>query len=121
LPLIDGRIYLVGRPDRYLNRCCDPNAYLRFGTDRIDIVALRDIEAGSELTRDYLINNPGGDSWPCHCGALRCRGETGDSFLTLSEKLQPEYLPLLAPWFLKRYSEELKHLSGPADRLQESR
>jgi SET domain-containing protein len=64
-PLIDGRFYLVGSPDRYFNHCCDPNVYLRFEANRIDVVARRDIEAGCELTLDYLINNPGGDSWPC--------------------------------------------------------
>ena len=114
-PLIDGRFYLVGSPDRYLNHSCDPNVYLRFGANRIDVVAVRDIEAGCELTLDYLINNPGGDSWPCHCGAPRCRGETGTSFFTLPDEFQREYFPLLAPWFLKRYSQELKHLAvGPA-------
>ncbi len=74
-PLIGGRFFLVGSPDRYLNHSCDPNVYLRLGASRIDIIALRDIDAGSELCLDYLINNPGGDSWRCHCGAGRCRGE----------------------------------------------
>ncbi len=115
-PLIDGRFYLVGSPDRYLNHSCDPNVYLRFGIDGIDIVALRDIEAGCELTLDYLINNAGGDTWPCHCGAPRCRGETGHSFFTLPEELQHEYLPLLASWFLERYARELEHLTNGSAR-----
>ncbi|MGB2693925.1 MAG: SET domain-containing protein-lysine N-methyltransferase [Dehalococcoidia bacterium] len=110
-PSINGRRYLVGEPDRYFNHCCDPNVYLRFGSGGIDIVALRDIVAGSELTLDYLINNSGGDSWPCHCGAARCRGETGHSFFTLPEDLQREYFPLLAPWFLERYPRELDRLT----------
>ncbi len=109
---IDGRFYLVGVPDGYFNHSCDPNVYLRFGANRIDVVARREIEAGCELTPDYLINNPGGDSWSCHCGAPRCRGETAHSFFTLPEELQREYLPLLAPWFLGRYSQQLKHLTG---------
>jgi SET domain-containing protein len=111
-PLIDGRFYLVANPDRYFNHSCDPTVYLRFGTERIDVVALHDIEAGHELTVDYLINNPGGDSWPCHCGAQRCRGETGHSFFTLPQELQREYFPLLASWFLEQHSQELKHLTG---------
>jgi len=111
-PLIDGHFHLVGIPDRYFNHSCDPNVYLRFGANRIDVVARRDIEAGSELTLDYLINNPGGDSWPCHCGALRCRGETAHSFFTLQKELQREYYSLLAPWFLERYAEELKQLTA---------
>jgi SET domain-containing protein len=113
-PLIDGRFYLVGVPDRYFNHSCDPNVYLRFEANRIDVVSRREIEAGCELTLDYLINNPGGDRWPCHCGAPRCRGETAHSFFTLPEELQREYLPLLAPWFLRRYSQQLEHLTGGA-------
>jgi SET domain-containing protein len=110
-PLIDGRFYLVGSPDRYFNHSCDPNVYLRFGANRIDVVARREISAGCELTLDYLINNAGGDSWPCHCGATRCRGKTGISFFTLPREVQREYHPLLAPWFVERYSQELDHLT----------
>lgn len=110
--LIDNRFYLIGSPERYANHSCDPNIYLRFRAKRVDIVALREIKAHSELFLDYLINNQGGNSWPCSCGAHRCRGETGRSFLTLPAKFQREYLPLLAPWFVKRYSRELEHLAA---------
>ncbi len=117
-PLIDGRFYLVGPPERYLNHSCDPNAYQRFGADGIHVVTRREVAAECELTIDYMINNQGGDSWPCHCGASRCRGETGYSFLTLPEDLQREYFPLLAPWFLERYSRELEHLTPGGDAQQ---
>jgi len=115
-PLIDGHFYLVASPERYLNHSCDPNSYLRFGSTRIDVVARRDLAADSELTIDYLINNAGGDSWPCCCGVARCRGETGHSFFTLPVDIQREYYPLLASWFLKRYSSKLKHLEKEARR-----
>ena len=72
---------------------------------------LSDVVAGDELTLDYLINNEGGDSWPCHCGAARCRGETGHSFFTLPEALQCEYAPLLAPWFREAHAGKLAHLA----------
>ncbi len=104
---IDGRLFLVGEPDRYFNHSCNPNVYLRFESDRTVVVARRPIEAGSELTLDYLINNSGGDSWPCRCGTSRCRGKTGYSFFTLPEPIQQEYAPLLAPWFRRRHHEEL--------------
>ena len=35
--LIDGRFLLIGTPDRYLNHSCDPNAYLRFGIEAIQV------------------------------------------------------------------------------------
>ena len=110
-PLIDGRFYLVGPPERHLNHSCDPNCYLRFEADRIEVVPRRSIAAGDELTIDYLINNSGGESWPCQCGAARCRGETSHSFFTLPEGIQREYLPLLAPWFRKSHALELAHLT----------
>ena len=124
-PLIDGHFYLVPPPERYLNHSCDPNVFLRFGTERIEVVARREVSADSELAIDYLINNQGGDSWPCRCGATRCRGETGQSFFSLPETIQREYLPLLAPWFRERFASKLKRLTqelnGLDDPLQKSR
>ena len=108
--LIDNRVFLIPSPQRYLNHSCDPNVFLRYDDMRVDVVARREIQARDELTIDYLINNQGGNSWPCRCTAERCRGETGSSFFAIPEAFQREYLPLLAPWFLKQYSEELKVL-----------
>ncbi len=108
--LIDGHFYLVPVPERYLNHSCDPNVYLRFGVEEVEVVTRREVSANNELTIDYLINNPGGHSWQCRCGAERCRGETGASFFALPEAFQREYLPLLAPWFLERYSEKLERI-----------
>jgi hypothetical protein len=120
-PLIDGRFFLVGAPDRYFNHSCDPNVYKRFAGGRIEVVARRSIAAGDELTLDYLINNSGGDCWPCHCGAVRCRGETARSFFHLPLEIQLEYLPLLAPWFVKRHSRELEDLDQLSNSSLESR
>lgn len=105
-----GRLWLVAKPECYINHSCDPNVWLRVEGSRTDIVARRDIEPGCEFTLDYLINNEGGNSWPCHCGAARCRGETGLSFFTLPEEFQREYLPLLAPWFREAHAARLRHL-----------
>lgn len=108
----DGKTLLVAFPDRHMNHSCDPNAYYDYQADAVYVSSLRPIEAGEELTVDYLINNPGGHSWPCHCGSARCRGETGHSFFTLPRALQLEYLPLLAPWFSKRFRDRLSLLSA---------
>lgn len=109
--LAGGRLWLVGAPDCYFNHSCDPNVWMRYSDAGIHVVARRDIDAGSELTIDYLINNEGGDSWECHCGAARCRGKTGVSFFTLPEEIQREYAPLLASWFREKHAERLKHLA----------
>lgn len=108
----DGKVFLVGLPDRHFNHSCDPNAYERFEGSDIEIVARRDIEAGEEITVDYLMNNSGGDSWPCNCGAARCRGQTARSFFHLPAPIQHEYLPLLAPWFVRRHGREIETLKA---------
>jgi len=108
--LANGKVFLAGVPDRYLNHSCDPSTYLRFVGNEIELVARRNVEPGDELSLDYLINNGGGSSWPCKCGSTRCRGLTGSSFFSLPESFQREYFPLLADWFSQQYSSQLRAL-----------
>jgi SET domain len=67
----DGKVVLIGAPDRHVNHSCDPNAYVFYEGDRSFLMARRDIEAGEEITCDYNINITGRTAWPCHCGAVR--------------------------------------------------
>jgi SET domain-containing protein len=110
--LSDGKWLLVGEPDRYLNHSCDPNAYIWYRGNAIDLIARRPIEPGEEITVDYLINNAGGDSWECKCGSQRCRGKTTSSFFDLPIEIQREYYPLLAPWFLQQHASRLADLES---------
>ncbi len=110
----DGKVVLVGFPDRHINHSCDPNAYVWYEGDECFLFARRDIQEGEEITCDYNINITGGSSWPCHCGAARCRGETLGDFFKLPSDAQREYRPLLAEWFVRRNREniaELDHMS----------
>ncbi|HEX8473252.1 MAG TPA: SET domain-containing protein-lysine N-methyltransferase [Pyrinomonadaceae bacterium] len=72
---IDG---LVGGDETaYINHSCAPNAYMRVAPgDRIIFFALRDIEAGEEITMDY--RDP---THPevCKCGAPNCRSKPASS------------------------------------------
>ena len=68
----DGRVVLIGFPDRHVNHSCDPNAYVLYEADACILVARRPIAAGEEVTCDYAINLTGGSAWPCRCGAARC-------------------------------------------------
>ncbi len=106
----DGKVVLYGLPDRHLNHSCDPNAWERYTNGRAEIVARRPIAPGDEIRVDYLINNSGGESWPCNCAAPRCRGRTGVSYFTLPLDQQREYLPLLATWFIARHPEQVAAL-----------
>lgn len=55
---------------RFVNHSCDPTSH-SLGPD-VEI-AVRDIEAGEQLTSDYGELNLEGDL-ECRCGARRCRG-----------------------------------------------
>lgn len=110
-----GKVVLWGFPDRHVNHSCDPNAYELHESDAVYIVARRYIAEGEEITFDYLVNNSGGDSWPCNCGTRRCIGETaGAGFFGLPRERQIEYLPLLADWFVEEHREHLNALRGSA-------
>jgi len=58
----------------YVNHCCDPNCKTEEDEEnRVWIVAMRDIEAGEELTYDYFLYD-GEDDASCTCGTEHCRG-----------------------------------------------
>ena len=103
----DGKVVLLGVPDRYVNHSCDPSAWMRYGGAACCFVARRDITAGEEVTVDYSINLTDGSAWPCRCGAPRCRGTVVGDFFALPPALQVEYRPLLADWFVRRHAERL--------------
>lgn len=84
----DQYLYL-DEPYRLINHSCDPSCGV---TPGLDLVALRDIRKGEELTYDYsttMLEN----SWTmqCSCGSPRCRKEVRD-FTTLPKHLQHYYL-----------------------------
>lgn len=88
-----------------INHSCDPNCgiLLPLGATRLQVVAMRDIQAGEELTTDYAMHDYEIRFMPerCRCGSPICRGR-----ITGYRDLPPErraaygrhvaaYLPLL--------------------------
>lgn len=57
---------------RFVNHSCDSST-ASGGNDEFEI-ALRDIEAGEEITDDYAELETD-EAFPCACGAATCRGE----------------------------------------------
>jgi SET domain-containing protein len=108
----DGRVVLLGFPDRHVNHSCDPSAYVLYEGTASYLVARRRVGTGEEITCDYSINLSGGSSWPCHCGTLRCRGQVCGDFFSLPGDLQREYRPLLADWFVRRHHERIAALDA---------
>ena len=68
---IDGAV--GGDATAYINHSCAPNAFMRTaGHDKVLFFALRDIEAGEEITIDYRDPyHPAASQ--CRCGAPTCR------------------------------------------------
>jgi uncharacterized protein len=58
----------------FVNHTCDPNCETDQIDNRIWILALRNIDAGEELTYDYnLFDGDPGEKAPCYCGQKGCR------------------------------------------------
>ncbi len=53
-----------------MNHSCDPNCAI---TDAGVEIAIRDIEAGEQLTNDYLMMNDPDEAFLCGCDTLVCR------------------------------------------------
>src|SRR4051812_18469654 len=69
-----------GNDARFFNHSCEPNCESTVEKKRVFIEAIRDIEAGTELTYDYQIYREEGDpekideGFACRCGFPNCRG-----------------------------------------------
>lgn len=66
-----------GNGTHYINHSCFPNAFMMVLYDHILFIALRDIEAGEEITIDYETTLHSDDK-RCICGAPSCRGTIND-------------------------------------------
>jgi SET domain-containing protein len=75
----------------YSNHSCDANLGIR---GEITFVAIRDIEAGEELTHDWCVTDNGDYRVKCNCGASTCR-----STLTGKDWQKPELQEKYAGYF----------------------
>lgn len=111
---VDDGLYLVlDELDRCFNHSCDPNAAVVGAGERVELIAIRRVPSGDEITFDYsttmaddeqAIVAAGRSLWrcPCSCGAERCRGEI-DQFATLAPDARRRYLDRSwAPDFILR-------------------
>jgi uncharacterized protein len=72
----------------YINHSCDPNTGLN---GQVFLVALRDIEAGEEITFDYAMTiSEVKFEMRCNCGSESCRGMITENDWKL-ESLQEKY------------------------------
>jgi len=97
---IDDELYLdLEVIYRTFNHSCSPNAFLR---GKNELVALKDIKEGEEITYDYSttmndneekIKSSGGTLWTCkcNCGSQNCRGII-DQFKNLPKNTRDFYI-----------------------------
>ncbi|QKX06466.1 SET domain-containing protein-lysine N-methyltransferase [Aquimarina sp. TRL1] len=88
---------------RMVNHSCNPNCGIKVNpTGAHNIVAMRDILKGEEITFDYAMRNYTVQYFPslCKCGAEQCRGKiTGWKDLPINKK--EEYSRWAAPYLLE--------------------
>jgi SET domain-containing protein len=100
---IDEDLYILTAEEKEPNDCfnhsCEPN--LGF-SGQIGLVAMRDIEAGEELTFDYAMSDGEPyDEFDCYCGTVSCRHKITGNDWKLPE-LWMRYLGYFSPYLAKR-------------------
>jgi SET domain-containing protein len=81
----------------FINHSCEPNVGF---AGNIVLVAMRDIEAGEELTTDYAMFDTSEGAIDCHCGTPSCRHTIRGTDWQLPE-LQARYDGYFS-WYLQR-------------------
>jgi len=96
-------------PSDYVNHSCDPNGGL---SGQIELVALRDIAVGEEITFDYAMSDGSDyDEFKCECGAADCREYvTGRDWR--NPMLWKKYAGHFSPYLARRI-EKLKRGETP--------
>jgi SET domain-containing protein len=70
-----GRIVIDGHGTAmFINHSCDPNCETSEEKGHVWITAIRNVDAGEEITYDYCLYDGGEDEALCNCGAKKCRG-----------------------------------------------
>lgn len=100
---VDEDLYLLTveekEPNDCFNHSCDPHLGF-FG--QVGLAAMRDIEAGEELTFDYAMSDGSPyDEFECYCGSPNCRGKVTGNDWKLPE-LRKKYDGYFSPYLARR-------------------
>ncbi|MSO58951.1 MAG: SET domain-containing protein-lysine N-methyltransferase [Ilumatobacteraceae bacterium] len=86
-------------PAHLVNHSCDPNCGFR---NAVQIVAMRDIPAGQEITYDAAMATASGQKgFICSCGSIYCRREITDNDWRTRD-LQDRYREYFSPFIARR-------------------
>jgi SET domain-containing protein len=70
--VIDGGV--DGSGAQFINHSCEPNLQVRHHGRHLNLMSVRPIDAGEELTIDYWRSWTDNSPQACYCGAKSCRG-----------------------------------------------
>jgi SET domain-containing protein len=109
----DKYIGASGSLDDYVNHSCDPNAGHVVHGDGTDLIAIRDIAEGEQVTFDYSTTLDEDDfTFACRCGAPNCRGVMRDG-KHLPDDVWERYLSLgIIPDYVQRSRARLRGSRG---------
>ena len=110
LDYLENKIVLMQEPEKYINHSCDPNTYVKTKNNIRQILAMRDISKGDEITYDYSINGDNEGTFECRCGSKNCRKIYQGNFFKLPIEIQKQYLPYLDDWFSKKHKKEIQQI-----------
>ena len=110
LDYLADKTVVMQEPEKYINHSCDPNTYVKTRNGVREVLAMRDIGQGQEITYDYSINGDNDGTFSCTCGTARCRGVYQGNFFKLPHELQLEYLSYLDDWFVKKHQKEIERV-----------
>jgi hypothetical protein len=104
---IDEDSFLLGpvvrEPGDAVNHSCQPNCGMGGAAQ---VVAMRDISIGEELTFDYAMSDGCNyDEFPCSCGHTDCRGRVTGNDWRLPE-LRSRYAGYFSPYLERRFAAE---------------
>lgn len=114
LDYLEDKTILMQAPEKYINHSCDPNVYVKTKDAIRQVLAMKDIPKGEEITYDYTINGDNEGTFICHCGSKNCRKIYQGDFFKLPKELQLHYLPYLDDWFVRKHNDKIEKLKESA-------
>ena len=106
LDYLQDKTVLMQEPEKYINHSCDPNTLVKTKNGKRQVLAVRRIITGDEITYDYSINGDNDGTFVCHCGSKNCRKVYQGNFFKLPIELQKRYLSYLDDWFIKKHKNK---------------
>jgi len=84
-----------------LNHSCNPNCGIK---NLFDIVAMKDIKKGKELTWDYEMTEDSDWRMRCKCGSKLCRHIIG-AYKRMPKNVKEKYKGFISQWLVDKYSK----------------